>query len=181
MKTFDEFLEESRKLRILRTAHYTSKENKDAILKSGFHPSPSTGTYHPEGSSRTVYTTPSSRVGRDYGHSRVDLAIMNPKVKTVNSYANYRNQKRDIVTNAESGEEVGQKIRQLSPIHQSRDAIAKGDKVVRVKDAHNAGATAGKGAYIMVDLDTANKSVSKNPQFIRANKPRRKVPKIKKQ
>lgn len=181
MKTFEQFIEEARRVRVLRTAHYTSRENKDKILKSGFRQSPSSGTYHPKDTTRTVYTTPSSRVGRDYGHSRVDLAIVNPKVKTVNSFKNYRVQKRDIITNAESGEEVGEKIRKLSPIQQSKDAITQGHKVVRVKDAHNAGAKPGKGSYIMVDLDTANRSVSKNPPVIQnKNKPRRIATQVKK-
>ena len=60
MKTFSEFLEEAKRVKVLRTAHYTSASNKENILKSGFTDSPSTGTYHPDDNKTTVYTTPSS-------------------------------------------------------------------------------------------------------------------------
>jgi len=39
MKTFSEFLEEAKKIKVLRTAHYTSASNKENILKSGFRDS----------------------------------------------------------------------------------------------------------------------------------------------
>jgi len=99
-KTYKDFIDEARRMKVLRTSHYTSKEGKDSILRSGFRESPSSGTYHPEGGKRTVYTTPSHKVGKDYGRHRVNLSIVNPNVTNVNSYANYRNQKRDIVNNA---------------------------------------------------------------------------------
>jgi hypothetical protein len=170
-KTYKDFIDEARRMKVLRTSHYTSKEGKDSILRSGFRESPSSGTYHPEGGKRTVYTTPSHKVGKDYGRHRVNLSIVNPNVTNVNSYANYRNQKRDIVNNAKPGEEIGDRIRSLSPIHQAKSAIEQGHKVVRVSDAHRAGAKAGKGSYIMVDIDTANRSISRKPSpLIRLNK-----------
>jgi hypothetical protein len=36
MKTFQEFLDEARRMKVLRTAHYTSASNKAEILRSGF-------------------------------------------------------------------------------------------------------------------------------------------------
>lgn len=60
-----------------------------------------------------------------------------------------------------------QKAKQISPIQQSREAIKKGAKVVRVPDAHGGFIPkpgAPKGSYIMVDKDTANKSIDRNPQ-----------------
>lgn len=174
MKSFKEFLAEVRKLRVLRTAHYTSRDNKNSILKSGFKESPSSGTYHPEGTKRTVYTTPTPRVGNDYGYSRVNLAIVNPKTKNTISHKDSRERKNELVMNY-SGDDLMAKAKEVSPIMQARNAISKGEKVVRVPDAHNAGAKAGKGSYIMVDINTANKSISRNaPPTMRANnKPRR--------
>ncbi len=180
MKTFKEFLEEareSRRMRVLRTSHYTSRDAKDSILKSGFRESPSSGTYHPEGSKRTVYTTPSgSSVGNDYGYSRVNLRIVNPRTKNTISHKEYSNKKNDLIQNY-SGDDLMQRVRELSPILQSKNLIQQGNKVVRVPDAHNAGAKAGKGSYVMVDIDTANKSIDRNniPRIYPRNKPRRKM------
>lgn len=42
MKTYSQFLEEEKRIKVLRTAHYTSASNKENILRSGFKDSPST-------------------------------------------------------------------------------------------------------------------------------------------
>jgi hypothetical protein len=174
MKTFRQFITEAKRMRVLRTAHYTSRENKNSILKSGFKESPSSGTYHPEKTNKTVYTTPTPRVGNDYGYSRVNLKFVNPKVKNTISHKKSREKKKELLQKYE-GEELMKRAKKVSPIQQSREYIKKGHKIVRVPDAHNAGAKAGKGSYIMVDIDTANKNISKNaPPTIRAkDKPQR--------
>ncbi len=177
MKTYSEFIEEAKRIKVLRTAHYTSASNKENILKSGFKDSPSTGTYHPDDNKKTVYTTPKSRVGTEYGRSRVNLRIVNPKVKSTLSPGQYRDKVRSL-SSKHSGDEMQQKAKEISPIQQSREAIKKGAKVVRVPDAHGGFIPkpgAPKGSYIMVDKDTANKSIDKNPPpAIRAsNKPKR--------
>lgn len=46
MKTFNQFLDEAKRLKILRTAHYTTPERKEKIMSQGFKPR-STGAYHP--------------------------------------------------------------------------------------------------------------------------------------
>lgn len=177
MKTFNQFIEEARRIRVLNTAHYTNYSNKENILKSGFKDSPSTGTYHPDDNKRTVYTTPSSRVGNDYGRSRVNLKIVNPKTTRTNSPIDYRNKVKKLST-AHSGDDLQQKAKELSPIQQSRNAIKSGSKVVVVPNAHGGfmpkegGA---KGSYVMVDKDVANKSISRAPSATMrsASKPKR--------
>lgn len=175
MKTFKEFITEAKRIRVLRTAHYTSNDNKSKILRGGFKDSPSTGAYHPDDNKRTVYTTPSSRVGGDYGYARVNLAIVNPKMTTTNTPTQYKSKVKDIVQNY-TGDDLQQKAKEASPFHQSRRAISSGAKIVRAPDAHEVGRSRGnKGSYIMVDKDVANKSISKNPPpTIKArNRPRR--------
>jgi hypothetical protein len=173
MKTFSTFIAEARKMRILRTAHYTRGEAKNNIMSKGFQNSMSTGTYHPGDNKSTVYTTPSSRVGKDYGHSRVNLKIVNPQIKSTLSPKQYREKIKDLASKHE-GEELQQKAKEISPIQQSRDAISQGTKIVRVPDAHHQGAGNIRGSYIMVNKDVANKSIDKNPQpTIRSNQPRR--------
>lgn len=177
MKTYSLFIEEARKrMTVLRTAHYTSSTNKENILKSGFKDSPSTGTYHPDNHKRTVYTTPSSRVGSDYGHSRVNLKIVNPKIQKTNSPETYRQKVKDLVMKHD-GDDLQKRAKEISPIQQSRRAIEQGHPVVKVPRAHGGfHPTEGKpqGSYIMVDRDVANKSIDRNPSpTIKSNKPRR--------
>lgn len=175
MKTFNEFINESKKqLRVLRTAHYTTPENKKKILQQGFKPG-STGAYHPrddEYNYKTVYTTPSSRIGNEYGRARVNLKIVNPKIKSTTSKSEYKEKVKSL-SKTYSGDDLTNRARKLSPHVQSAEAIKKGEKVVRVPDAHYDM----KGSYIMVDKDLANKSIDKNPrQTIRnPNKPRRRT------
>jgi len=160
-KTFSEFLEEAKRIKVLRTAHYTSASNKENILKSGFRDS-RTGTYHPDDNKRTVYTTPSSIVGNDYGNRRVSLSIVNPKTKSTLSPNQYRDRVKELAKNNE-GENLMNKAKKISPIVQSRDSIESGTKIVRVPDAHRHGAGKVRGSYIMVDKDVANKSIDENP------------------
>ena len=164
MKTFKEFILEARRMRVLRTAHYTTPENKEKILQTGFKPG-RTGAYHPREDDyyhKTVYTTPSSRIGREYGKSRVNLSLVNPKVKTTTSKIKYKEKVKEL-SNKHSGEELVQKAKSLSPYYQSSEAIKKGEKIVKVPDAHHDMSGHHKGSYIMVDKDVANKSISKNP------------------
>lgn len=176
MKTFREFIIEAKRIRVLKTAHYTSNDSKRSILNGGFKDSPSTGAYHPDDNKRTVYTTPSSRVGRDYGHARINLKIVNPKITTTNSPSQYKEKIKELVTKHD-GHDLQQKAKEASPYHQSRRAISSGAKIVRAPDAHEVGRSVdrARGSYIMVDKDVANKSISKNPDpTIRArNKPSR--------
>jgi len=160
MKTFQEFIAEAKRIKVLNTAHYTTKERKEKILNHGFK-SGGTGAYHPrddEHKHSTVYTTPSSRVGNDYGKSKVNLRIVNPKVHTTSmSQSEYSRKFKN------SSEDEKKKL--TSPNKESQDAIKSGSKVVKVKDAHKLGYMAGgaRGSYIMVDKEVANKSINRNP------------------
>jgi len=161
MKTFQEFIAEAKRIKILRTAHYTTPERRDKILQQGFK-SQGTGKYHPRDDDGhkhpTIYTTPSSRVGADYGKARVNLKLVNPKVHTTAMSQSEYDKK-----NKTSSDDEKKKL--INPIDDSRDAIKKGSKVTRVKDAHQLGYMLGKarGSYVMVDRETANKSIDKNP------------------
>ena len=176
MKTYRQFLEEAtKKIRVLRTKHYTTPENKENILKSGFKDSPSSGTYHPQSKS-VVYTTPSSRVGNDYGTRPVNLRIINPKTHSTDSPKNYRSKLKSWIRDTSDKDLVGDKNRPTDPRKQAKSAIESGEKIVRVPDAHeNPLRKVPKGSYIMVDKEVANKSIDKNPRpTIRAsNKPKR--------
>ena len=154
MKTFKEFITEAQRLRVLRTAHYTTPEAKEKIMSQGFGPSRS-GVYRPRGSENTVYTTPSSRIGKDYGISRVNLTIVNPKVNRTASKGKYFD------TYQQASEKQRAKMKQ--PEVHSKELISGGSKVVSVPDAHT-DSDKKPGSYIMVDKDLANKSISKNPQ-----------------
>lgn len=162
MKTFNSFIQEAdQKIRVLRTTHYTNNDSKSKIMSGGFKDSSSTGAYHPDDMKRTVYTTPDSRVGSDYGHARVNIRIVNPKIKNTLSHGEYSKKVRELVLNTD-GEDLQRKARELSPVQQARNAIKQGHSIVRVPDAHKAGPGAGKGSYIMIDKDTANKNIVSN-------------------
>ena len=164
MKTYTQFIEEARSMRVLRTKHYTSPENKKEIMTKGFKDSPSSGTYHPQGKS-VVYTTPSSRVGNDYGTRPVSLKIVNPKIHSTDSPKNYRSKLKSWMRDASDEDLVKDKNRPTDPRKQSKSAIESGKKIVRVPDAHeNPLRKVPRGSYIMMDKDTANKSIDHNPQ-----------------
>lgn len=167
MKTFKEFiLEAQKRVKVLRTAHYTTASNKNQIMRSGFKDSPSTGTYHPDNRKDVVYTTPSSRVGTDYNHSRVNLRLVNPKVTNTDSPRDFGKKIKSWMSSASIEDINNQKGKPTSAPDQAKSAFKKGAKVVRVPNAHG-GFTPkeGKpqGSYIMVDKDTANKSIDRNP------------------
>jgi hypothetical protein len=166
MKSYSEFITEARKkVRVLRTAHYTSPENKKKIMDTGFKDSPSSGTYHPDDRKGIVYTTPSSRVGNDYGTRPVSLRIVNPKIHSTDSPKNYRSKLKSWMRDASDEDLVKDKNRPTDPRKQSKSAIESGKKIVRVPDAHeNPLRKVPKGSYIMVDKEVANKSIDKNPQ-----------------
>jgi hypothetical protein len=164
MKTYTQFIEEARRMKVLRTKHYTSPENKKEIMNTGFKDSPSSGTYHPQGKS-VVYTTPSSRVGNDYGTRPVSLKIVNPKIHSTDSPKNYRSKLKSWMRDASDEDLVKDKNRPTDPRKQSKSAIESGKKIVRVPDAHeNPLRKVPKGSYIMMDKETANKSIDRNPQ-----------------
>ncbi len=178
MKTYLQFLEEAKRIKVLRTAHYTSASNKENILKSGFKDSPSTGTYHPDDKKGVVYTTPSSRVGSDYGSSRVNLRMVNPKVKHTDSPRDFGKNIKKWVAKSSEEDLAANKNKPTSAPDQAKSAFKSGAKVVRVPNAHGGFVPkkgAPKGSYVMLDKETANKSIDKNPPpAIRAsNKPRR--------
>lgn len=164
MKTFNQFLEEAAKrVKVLRTKHYTTPENQKEILQKGFRDSPSSGTYHPQGKS-VVYTTPASRVGADYGTSPVNLRMVNPKVHSTSSPKEYRQNLRTWIKKASDKDLVADKNRPVDPRKQAKSAIERGERIVRVPDAHeNPTRKVPRGSYIMVDRETANKSIDRNP------------------
>jgi hypothetical protein len=167
MKTFSQFIEEARRMKILRTAHYTSNSANHEIMRSGFKDSPSTGTYHPDNRKGIVYTTPSPKVGSDYGHSRVNLRLVNPKVTKTDSPMDFGKNIKHWVSTASDEDLVSDKGRPTSAVDQARSAFKSGAKIVKVPKAHGGFIPREgqpQGSYIMVDKDVANKSIDKNPQ-----------------
>jgi hypothetical protein len=167
-KTFAQFIAEARKrrMKVLRTAHYTTASNKENILKSGFKDSPSTGTYHPDERKDIVYTTPSSRVGSDYSSSRVNLRVVNPKVTNTDSPRNFGKNIKNWMSSASDEDIADKKGKPTSAPDQAKSAFKKGDKIVRVPDAHGGFVPKEgqpRGSYIMMDKETANKSIDRNP------------------
>lgn len=166
MKTFRQFIEEAKRIKVLRTAHYTSSSNKNEILRSGFKDSPSTGTYHPDDRKGIVYTTPSSRVGSDYHQSRVNLRVVNPKVKSTDSPRDFGKNIKQWMSSASDEDIANKKGKPTSAVDQARSAFKQGEKIVRVPNAHG-GFTPkpgqAQGSYIMMDKEVANKSIDKNP------------------
>ena len=166
MKSYQEFIEEAKRIRVLRTAHYTSSSNKNEILKSGFKDSPSTGTYHPDDQKGIVYTTPSARVGSDYGSSRVNLRLVNPKMKSTDSPRDFGKNIKSWMSSASDEDINDKKGKPTSSVDQAKSAFKKGEKVVRVPNAHGGFVPKkgqAQGSYVMMDKDTANKSIDKNP------------------
>jgi hypothetical protein len=165
-KTFEEFINEARRMRVLRTAHYTTASNKSEIMRSGFRDSPSTGSYHPDERKDIVYTTPSSRVGSDYSHSRVNLRLVNPKVTSTDSPRDFGKKIKSWMSSASDDDIADKKGKPTSASDQAKSAFKQGAKVVRVPNAHG-GFTPREGqpegSYIMIDKETANKSIDRNP------------------
>ena len=164
-------VEEARRMRVLNLIHSTSRENKKKIQDSGFKDSPSTGSY-----GQGVYTSPSRRVTRDYGHSDVNLRIVNPKVHSTDSPKDFRSRMKKWITTSSDDDLVKNKNKPVDPRKQAKAAIESGKKIVRVPNAHeNPTKNVASGSYVIVDKDTANKSIVKNPRptFRASNKPRR--------
>ena len=163
-KTFREFLEEARRMRVLRTAHYNNSNAVRDIHDTGFRQGTrSDGTYHDKGMN-VVYTTPSSRVGADYGSNRVNFKLVNPKVTNIDSPKNYGKRIKDWMRNSSDDDLVNDRNRPEGSFKQSRKAIRGGSKVIRVPDAHeNPLMKVPRGSYIILDKDTANKSIDRNP------------------
>jgi hypothetical protein len=137
----------------------------------------SDGTYHDKGMN-VLYTTPKSRVGSDYGTSRVNFKLVNPKVKTIDSPKDYGKKIKNWVASSSEEDLATNKNKPTSSFNQARSAIKSGEKVVRVPNAHGGHdepKKGNRGSYIILDKDTANKSIDKNPPpTIRAeNKPKR--------
>ena len=186
MKTYQEFLEESQRIKILRTAHYTDPSTKRSMLDQGLRSGTrSDGTYHDKGMN-VLYTTPSSRVGYDYGTKRVNFKLVNPKVTSIDSPKTYGKNVMNWMRNSSDDDLVNDRNRPQDPFKQSRSAIRGGARILRVPDAHGGYDQPRKGnsgSYIILDKDTANKSIDRNPQpTIKAsNKPKRTLtaPKVK--
>ena len=153
-------------MRVLRTAHCTARSNKENILRSGFKDSPSSGTYHPDDQKGIVYTTPSSRVGSDYGGSRVNLRVVNPRMTSTDSPRDFGKNIKKWMSSASDEDLAAGKGKPTSSVNQAKAAFQKGDKIVRVPNAHG-GFTPrpgqAQGSYIMMDKEVANKSIDKNP------------------
>jgi hypothetical protein len=184
MKTFRQFIEEARRFRVLRTAHYTdSRTHSDMVDKGMRKGTSSDGTYHDKGMN-VLYTTPSARVGADYGTHRVNFKVVNPKVTKTDSPKDYGSKVKDWVKSSSPDDLASNKNRPKAAFDQSKEAIRSGSKVIKVPDAHGGfdqPKKGNRGDYIILDKDVANKSIDKNPQpFVRAtNKPRRVKPRVK--
>jgi hypothetical protein len=167
MQSYTQFITEAKKkVKVLRTSHYTTASNKSEIMRGGFKDSPSTGTYHPDDRKGVVYTTPSSRVGSDYGSARVSMRMVNPKVTSTDSPRDFGKNIKSWMVSSSIEDINDKKGKPTSSVDQARSAFKKGDKVVRVPNAHG-GFTPREGqvqgSYIMMDKDVANKSIDKNP------------------
>ena len=165
-KTFSEFLEEAKRIKVLRTAHYTDRSTKSSILDQGLRSGTrNDGTYHDKGMN-VLYTTPSSRVGSDYGTKRVNFKLVNPKVTPINSPKTYGSRLKDWMSNASDDDLAKNQNRPEDSFKQSRREIRGGAKILRVPDAHGGYDQPRKGnsgSYIILDKDTANKSIDRNP------------------
>ena len=166
-KTFREFLEEAKRMRVLRTAHYTDRSTKRSMLDQGLRSGTrSDGTYHDKGMN-VLYTTPSSRVGSDYGTERVNFKLVNPTVTRINSPKTYGSRFKDWMRNASDDDLAKNQNRPEDSFKQSRREIRGGAKILRVPDAHGGHDQPRKGnsgSYVILDKDTANKSIDRNPQ-----------------
>ena len=166
-KTFSEFLEEAKRIKVLRTAHYTDRSTKSSILDQGLRSGTrNDGTYHDKGMN-VLYTTPSSRVGSDYGTERVNFKLVNPKVTRINSPKTYGSRFKDWMRNASDDDLAKNRNRPEDSFKQSRREIRGGAKILRVPDAHGGHDQPRKGnsgSYVILDKDTANKSIDRNPQ-----------------
>ncbi len=168
-KTFQEFIDEARRMRVLRTAHYTDRSTKRSMLDQGLRSGTrSDGTYHDQGMN-VLYTTPSSRVGSDYGTERVNFKLVNPKVTRINSPKTYGSRLKDWMRNASDDDLAKNQNRPEDSFKQSRREIRGGAKVLHIPDAHGGHdepKKGNKGSYILLDKEVANKSIDRNPQPI---------------
>ena len=166
-KTFEEFIDEARRIRILRTAHYNDSSAVRDIHDTGFRQGTrSDGTYHDKGMN-VVYTTPSSRVGADYGSKSVHFKLVNPNITNIDSPKTYGKRIKDWIRDSSDDDLVNDRNRPLDPFKQSRNAIRGGSKVIRVPNAHGGHDEPKKGnqgSYILLDKETANRSIDRNPQ-----------------
>jgi hypothetical protein len=166
-KTFLEFITEARRMRVLRTAHYNNSSAVRDIHDTGFRQGTrSDGAYHDKGMN-VVYTTPSSRVGADYGPKRVHFKLVNPKVTNIDSPKNYGKRIKDWMRDSSDDDLVNDRNRPKDSFNQSREAIRGGSKVIRVPDAHGGHdepKKGNRGSYIILDKEVANKSIDRNPQ-----------------
>ena len=176
MKTYLQFLEEAKRIKVLRTTHFTDSETAQSMLDKGLRSGTrSDGTYHDKGQN-VLYTVPrnKSRTGLDYGSARVNFRVVNPKVTTIDSPKNYGSRFKNWMRNASDEDLANNTNRPIDSFKQSRSAIKSGAKVVRVPDAHGGHDQPKKGnnsSYILLNKDLANKSIDKNPPpTIRAEK-----------
>lgn len=159
MKTYRSFITEAkRRIKILRTAHYTDRKSKESIMSQGFNRSPSSGAYHSD-EHDVIYTTPQSRAGRDYGSHRVSLSIVNPKIHKTDAPQDYGKNLKNWMSNASDDDLVKGKNRPKPAHLASREALSQGAKVVKIPSA---GQKRGHD-YIMINRELANRSISKNP------------------
>ena len=165
-KTFSEFLEEAKRIKVLRTAHYTDRSTKSSILDQGLRSGTrNDGTYHDKGMN-VLYTTPSSRVGSDYGTERVNFRLVNPKVDHIDSPKTHGKRLMNWTRNSSDDDLVNDRNKPQDPFKQSRNTIRGGAKILRVPDAHGGydqPRRANNGSYIILDKDVANKSIDENP------------------
>ena len=166
MKIFSEFIDEARRMRVLRTAHYNDSSAVRDIHDTGFRQGTrSDGTYHDKGMN-VVYTTPSSRVGADYGSKRVHFKLVNPKVTNIDSPKNYGKRIKDWMRDSSDDDLANDRNHPKDSFKQSREAIRGGSKVIRVPDAHGGHdepKKGNRGSYILLDKEVANKSIDRNP------------------
>lgn len=178
-KTFEQFIDEARRMRVLRTAHYNTASAVRDIHDTGFRQGTrSDGAYHDKGMN-VLYTTPSSRVGSDYGYRRVNFKLVNPQVTTIDSPKNYGKRLKDWMRNSSDDDLVNDRNRPKDSFKQSREAIRGGSKVIRIPDAHGGHdepKKGNRGSYIILDKDVANKSIDRNPRpTIKSTGKRRKI------
>lgn len=174
MKTYKEFIIEARRrMRVLNTTHYTSGDSANSIRSSGFRRSPSDGAYH-SSEHDVVYTTPSRQVGGEYGHAKIPLRIVNPRLTRTKSPKQHGPDMKHWVSTASDDDLVADRNKPKTAYDQAKSALSKGSNVVFVPDAHGGPfETKNRGPYVVVDRNKANKSIVRTPN-IRMRLPGRK-------
>jgi hypothetical protein len=163
-RTFESFMNEARRFRTRTLIHSTSRDSKAKIHDKGFTDSQSSGSY-----GQGVYTAPSRRITRDYGHSDVTIRIPAKGVHKVDSQKNYNKKIQHWAKHSDMNDTDSP----VPPERASKEALKSGAKAVKVPGAHaitNKDKDDPKGSYVILNKDYADKHIVKNPAPTMKNK-----------